>query len=147
MSKFPAQLEEEDFLTTPITPIETVSLGQKIRRKIISRLTDAGTNFDDLDKVKVALSALKDADIAAQTERKLDIEERVVDTGRATTAAFKDFMAMMKGNEVPTNPVVDEAVRDVYDVVQVESVPLKPGEGASGEQALSISDYMGEDEE
>lgn len=131
-------------------PADVVQFTQSIRYMMFDELTENGTkltnNFKDVSQL------LRDMDNSALTQRKLNIDEKAVADGREVLEAHLRLQLMLGGRDPfeasPSSPlpIAERFAAPISENPLLPAVTMVPGEDAQGEQQLSISNYVSDDE-
>lgn len=144
---------DEDVDDAQLEPGAIVKLTQRVRLRALNELTDNGREVTK--NLGDTMQLLRDLDQAALTTRKLNIEEKSSDDGRAARESFDKLVGMLGdrspyeapkevGNESAPPPPRTRSPLPQNHVKR--PVSLNQGEDAQGEQVLSISNYISVEE-
>lgn len=147
----PSRVEPvQGFVERNTDPMAVNRFTQQMRYMAIDHLTVGGTRMPD--KPGDLIQFLNGMDQSALTTRKLDIEEKISDSGAEAIQAVRAIREMFNGSDpfaaigseraIPgerVNPILPEG----YIPPQVT---FKPGERDQGETMLDVSDFVSQDE-
>lgn len=134
--------EDEDLLQLPGDLQERLTLTQKLRVRVISKMTKGGTAVPSTDEeLKMFLAVMKDMDGVTLGEMKVKVEASTRGSDEIVKAAILEMNRLRGGitNHQPP-PVIK---RDIPSTPELEkSVDLVPDETLIGQQALSYEDFQ-----
>lgn len=124
---------------------ETLQYSQRMRRKVVSHLTQEGQHIPgDIKEVNTVLKALADMDKTAIDERKNNIEQGNADSARLVAEATREFILQQKNRnpfEADEQTVMEGQPPQVSPEMLGEHA-LVPGEAELGVIQERSEDFM-----
>lgn len=139
-------------INTSTSPADIIETTQKLRLQMVNKLTENGGRIPSEGKEVGSLAMLlRDMDAAALTTRKLDVEEKGVDSASIASANVAAILKELGGNPfksrvdltIENNSVV--AVIPVPDTSQLPTITLVPGVMKIGEDKLDYAEFVVDD--
>jgi hypothetical protein len=132
--------------TNPVDIIETT---QQLRLRMVSALTSHGVTVPtDPKEVSNLSMLLRDLDAAALTTRKLDVEEKGIDSATIAAANVTAILQAMGGNPFKAKPGerdITPGITPTVDIAQLPDVKLVPGITKIGNDVLDYHEFVIDD--